>query len=75
MQAATYWSCFTATFLRSLVRSRVFSAQVKQASELTDALIKENLEEIVGKTNFLSVEAAFAYVKRYVKLDSNDTDG
>lgn len=72
--AVSYRSCFPAMFLKSLIRARMFGAEITQAGQLTDELIKQKLEKLSGRTSSVSVEAALADVKRNVKLDANESD-
>lgn len=69
-----YRSCFAPTFLKSLVRARFFGVNVKTVSECTDDVIKTELDKIAGTYKTVSVEAAFADVKRNVRLDANEPD-
>lgn len=72
--AVSYRSCFAATYLKSLIRARVFGAEIKKVAELTDEIIKDKLDEIAGTSRSVSVESALADVKRNVKLDANEPD-
>lgn len=69
-----YRSCFAATYLKSLIRDRVFGPEIKQVSDLTDEIIKGKLQEIADSSRSVSVESSFADVKRNVKLDANGPD-
>ena len=60
-----------ATFLKSLVRARVFGVQIRQVSDLTNAIITEKIEEIASKSRTVSVEAALPDVKRNVGQNVN----
>lgn len=49
----------------------MFGAEITQVAELTDAIIKDKLQEISGLSKSVSIEAAFADVDRNVKLLMN----
>ena len=72
--AIPLWSCCNGVFLKPLIRARVFGAEVKTLEECTDAIIKTKLDHIAGIVRTTSVEAAFAEVKRYLKLDALEPD-
>ena len=74
ISAVPYRSCFTASYLKSLIRARFFGAEIAVVSELTDELIKSKLEKVAGTSRSASVESAIADVKRNVELDSNEPD-
>lgn len=72
--AVPYRMCFNATLLKSFVRSRFFGVEIKQVSELTDAILKAKLNERSGKKLNFSKEQVLADVKRNVRLNANESD-
>ena len=74
INAISWAGCFDAIFLRSLIRARIFGAEVKDVTDLTDSLIKSKLEELSGTSKSTSYEEALADVKRNCRLDSSEPD-
>ena len=74
ISAISYRSCFTDSYLKSLIRARFLGAEITVASELTDELIKSKLEQVAGNSRSASVESALADGKRNVELDPNEPD-
>lgn len=74
VKAVSYRSCFQASFLSSLVKSRMFGSEVKVLSDLTDDILKAKLQQIAGRSRTVSVEQAFADVKRNVRMDASEPD-
>lgn len=74
MSAVLLRSWFAGMFLKSLIRARVFSIDLKNLQDCTDDAIRTSLEEVSGRVRSVSVDADFADVKRHVKLDANESD-
>ena len=74
LKPVSWRSCFPASFLRSLVRARIFGADVTDVTQLTDEKIKSKLETFAAGTKTVSEEEALADVKRNVRLDASEPD-
>ena len=48
INAISWAGCFDAIFLRSLIRARIFGADVKEETDFTDKIIKKKLLELSG---------------------------
>ena len=59
-QLYLFFSLFAAKFLKSLVRARIFWAEIKEMSQLTDDIIKQKLQDINGRSISVYVEIAIA---------------
>ena len=74
MNPVPWRSCFPASYLRSLVRARIFGAAITDVANLTDEIIKEKLLELTGGPRTVSAEEALAEVKRNILLDASEPD-
>lgn len=74
LKPVSWFSCFGASFLRSLVRARIFSADITEVPGLTDKLIKSKLETFAAGSKKVSAEEAFADVKKKFRLDASEPD-
>ena len=74
LMAVSWRSCFPASFLRSLVRARIFRKNISDVTDLTDELIKEKLTTFAAGTKTVSADEALADVKRNVRLDATEPD-
>ena len=74
INAISWAGCFDAIFLRSLIRARIFGADVKEETDLTDKIIKKKLLELSGASKSVSFEEALADVKRNCRLDASEPD-
>ena len=72
--AVSYRSCFQASYLKSLVKARMFGQAIKELSDLNDDILKAKLQELAGGYRTVSCEQALADVKRNVKLDATEPD-
>ncbi len=60
-----------AIFLRSLLRARVFGQGYTDVNDLTDAVIKNRLCNLVAESKPVSFDDALTDVKRNVRLDDS----
>lgn len=74
INALSWAGCFDAIFLRSLIRARVFGADVKETKDLTDEIICNRLLELSGVSRSVSFEEALCKVKRNCRLNSLEPD-
>ncbi len=62
------------TFLRSLLRARIFGQGYTDVNDLTDDIIQNRLCNLVGGSKPVSFDDALADVKRNVRLDISEPD-
>ena len=65
---------FPDLFLRSLVKARVFGANITDVNDLRDEIIKTKLKELSSDTKAVSKNEALADVKKHVCLDASKPD-
>lgn len=72
LKAVSYRSCFTATYLRSLIRARAFVSDIKEVSDLTDGVLRSKIQSLATGPKAVSCEEALSDVKKNVRLDANE---